>query len=71
MKFIFIAFIKWWRKKQSPKYSWTNCCKFTPSCSKYALEAFEKYNFFKAFYLSIYRFFKCNPWSKGGYDPLK
>ena len=46
-------------------------CRFYPSCSEYSKQAFEKYNFFKAFFLSIYRILRCNPWNDGGYDPLK
>jgi putative membrane protein insertion efficiency factor len=46
-------------------------CRFTPTCSEYSKEAFKKYNPFKAFLLSIYRIVRCNPFSKGGYDPLK
>ena len=45
-------------------------CKYYPSCSNYALEAFEKFNFFKALFLTIYRLIRCNPFSKGGYDPV-
>ncbi len=46
-------------------------CRFYPSCSEYSKQAFEKYNFIKAFLLSVYRVLRCNPWNKGGYDPLK
>ena len=46
-------------------------CRFYPTCSDYALQAFQKYNFFKALFLSVYRILRCNPWNKGGYDPLK
>lgn len=47
-------------------------CKFYPTCSEYALQAFEKYGFFKGSFLSIRRILKCNPFNKkGGYDPLK
>lgn len=45
-------------------------CKFVPSCSTYAYEAFKKYNFFKASFLTIKRIIRCNPFNKGGYDPL-
>ena len=45
-------------------------CKYTPSCSSYALKAFKEYNPLKAFYLSAWRVLRCNPWSKGGFDPL-
>ncbi len=46
-------------------------CKFYPTCSQYAKQAFKKYGFFKGLFLSVKRFLKCNPFSKGGYDPLK
>lgn len=45
-------------------------CKYSPTCSNYALEAFQKFNFFKASILTIWRILRCNPWSKGGYDPV-
>ncbi len=45
-------------------------CRFTPSCSNYASQAFEKYNFFKAMKLSIFRILKCHPFHPGGNDPL-
>ena len=46
-------------------------CKFYPTCSEYSLEAIKKYGAFKGTLLSIIRILKCNPFSKGGYDPLK
>jgi putative membrane protein insertion efficiency factor len=46
-------------------------CKFYPTCSEYSLEAIKKYGSFKGTLLSIKRILKCNPFSKGGYDPLK
>lgn len=49
----------------------TPSCRFYPSCSQYAKMAFLKYNFFKALFLTIYRILRCNPFNKGGYDPLK
>ncbi|HBI38478.1 MAG TPA: membrane protein insertion efficiency factor YidD [Spirochaetia bacterium] len=48
-----------------------NSCRFYPSCSEYSKQAFIKYNLFKALFLTIYRILRCNPWNKGGYDPLK
>jgi putative membrane protein insertion efficiency factor len=47
-----------------------NACRFTPTCSNYALEAFENFNFFKASYLTIRRLLKCRPFGKYGYDPV-
>ena len=46
-------------------------CKYYPSCSNYSKQALEKYGFFKGSFLGIKRILKCNPFSKGGYDPLK
>lgn len=45
-------------------------CKYEPTCSSYALGAFQKFGFIKAFLLSCYRILRCNPFSKGGYDPV-
>ena len=46
-------------------------CKFSPTCSNYAVDAFKKYSLPKAFHLVLIRILKCHPWSKGGYDPVK
>nr|WP_269471194.1 membrane protein insertion efficiency factor YidD [Peptoniphilus ivorii] len=45
-------------------------CRFYPTCSQYSYEAFSKYPFLKALYLSIRRILRCHPFHKGGYDPL-
>ncbi|MEO0424985.1 MAG: membrane protein insertion efficiency factor YidD [Pseudomonadota bacterium] len=45
-------------------------CRFYPSCSTYALEAFERYPLAKAGELTVKRLAKCHPWHAGGYDPL-
>ena len=47
------------------------CCKYYPSCSRYSYQAIEKYGAFKGTFLSVWRILRCNPFSKGGYDPLK
>lgn len=46
-------------------------CKFYPSCSEYTKQAIEKYGVIKGLILGIFRIIRCNPFSKGGYDPLK
>ena len=46
-------------------------CKFYPTCSEYTKQAIEKYGAIKGSFLGIKRILKCNPFSKGGYDPLK
>ncbi|NTU53627.1 MAG: membrane protein insertion efficiency factor YidD [Chlorobiaceae bacterium] len=45
-------------------------CKYHPTCSHYALEAFRQHNFFYASWLTVWRVLRCNPFSKGGYDPV-
>lgn len=45
-------------------------CRFFPSCSNYALECYRKFGFLKASLLTAWRILRCNPLSKGGYDPV-
>lgn len=45
-------------------------CRFYPTCSMYTVEAIEKFGIFKGLGLSLFRILKCNPFSKGGYDPV-
>lgn len=45
-------------------------CRFTPSCSNYGIQAFEKYGFLKGLVLTIWRILRCNPFNPGGHDPL-
>ncbi len=46
------------------------CCRFSPSCSTYAVEAIEKYGAAKGGYLAFRRVCRCHPFHKGGYDPV-
>ena len=55
---------------QSMPLSTHNQCKYIPSCSNYALEAIEYYGAFKGTLLAIWRILRCNPFSKGGLDPV-
>ena len=48
----------------------TPTCKFIPTCSEYGIEAIEKYGALKGGLLTIWRILRCNPFSKGGYDPV-
>lgn len=47
------------------------CCRFYPTCSEYTLEALEKYGVLKGGFMAIKRILRCNPFNKGGYDPVK
>lgn len=48
----------------------TCSCKYMPTCSQYAAQAIEKYGPIKGSFLAIKRILRCNPFSKGGYDPV-
>ncbi len=45
-------------------------CRYTPTCSQYAVDAFKKYGVFKGFWLSLKRISRCHPWGGHGYDPV-
>ena len=68
MKHIMIWLIRLYRKFISPIKP--PCCRFTPTCSAYALEAFTKRGFFVGLILTVWRILRCNPFAKGGYDPV-
>lgn len=69
MKRILIGMIKFYRKYLSglKRYS---TCKYYPTCSQYGMEAIEKYGALKGGLLTVWRILRCNPFSKGGYDPV-
>ena len=68
LKKILIALIKFYRKYISPMKS--TKCPYNPSCSTYGLECVEKYGALKGGALATWRIIRCNPFSKGGYDPV-
>lgn len=64
----FVAFIKLYQWTISPLLG--PKCRFTPSCSYYALEALKKYGLFKGTWLAAKRISRCHPWGGHGYDPV-
>lgn len=68
MKTILKALIRFYRKYISPLTP--GCCRFTPTCSAYAMEAIEVHGALKGSLLSVWRILRCNPFCKGGYDPV-
>ena len=72
MKKILICLVNWYQKHIS---SWLDSknikCKYYPTCSEYTKQAIEKYGAFRGCLKGIWRILRCNPFSKGGYDPLK
>ena len=65
---LIIALLKFYSKNISVFFP--RRCKYYPTCSAYAIEAFKKEGLFKGFLLSIWRLLRCNPFSKGGFDPV-
>ena len=45
-------------------------CRFTPTCSQYAIEALRKHGAIKGLYLTVRRLLRCHPWGGSGYDPV-
>lgn len=72
MKKICIYLIEFYQKNISQLLEHKNIkCKFYPTCSEYTKQAIIKYGVFKGIGLGLFRILRCNPFSKGGYDPLK
>lgn len=72
MKKIMLMCIKAYQKFISPFFQYKGIhCKYYPTCSEYTKQAIEKYGVIKGCFLGAKRIIKCNPFSKGGYDPLK
>jgi len=63
-----IFLIRCYKKYVSPMLG--NNCRYIPSCSEYAMEAYQEFGFIKGTYLTIFRLLRCAPWCKGGYDPV-
>ena len=67
-KRVLIAFVRFYQKEISPAFP--ACCRFQPTCSQYAIEAIEKHGPWKGLGLAVWRILRCNPFCKGGYDPV-
>ena len=70
MKKFFIFLIKKYQKYLSPIFANYTHCKYTPTCSNYTIEAIEKYGVIKGSLMGFWRILRCNPFSKGGFDPV-
>lgn len=63
-----LALIWFYRKCISPLTPAS--CRYTPTCSQYAVEALKKYGLFKGGWLAFKRILRCHPWGGSGYDPV-
>ncbi len=68
MKGVLLGLIQGYRRFVSPFFP--PCCRFTPTCSQYAIEAIQKYGAGKGSLLALKRILRCNPFCKGGFDPV-
>ncbi len=69
MKTLTISLLKFYRKYLSTLN--IRCCRFYPSCSEYAIGAVEKHGVLFGGIKSVWRLIRCNPFSRGGYDPIQ
>jgi putative membrane protein insertion efficiency factor len=76
-RIVAVNLIKLYQKTISPDHGWfrhlhpNGYCRFYPTCSEYGAEAINKYGIFKGGLMSAWRIIRCNPWNKGGNDPVK
>lgn len=63
-----IWLIRWYQRVISPMLGAN--CKYLPTCSQYAVEAIAKHGALKGGLLAAWRILRCNPFSRGGYDPV-
>jgi putative membrane protein insertion efficiency factor len=68
VKRVLLAILRFYKRNISPLLP--NACIYTPTCSEYAMEAIQKHGVFKGMGLAIWRVLRCNPFAKGGYDPV-
>ena len=68
MKYVLIGLLRAYRFAISPLYG--QVCRYHPSCSAYALEAVTVHGSIKGSWLAVRRIARCNPWARGGYDPV-
>ncbi|HEY0657982.1 MAG TPA: membrane protein insertion efficiency factor YidD [Pyrinomonadaceae bacterium] len=69
MKYLVLDFLKLYKTFLSPFLP--PACRFTPTCSEYATEAVEKYGTIRGTWLATKRILRCQPFCKGGFDPVK
>lgn len=68
MRKVLISLIRFYQRYISPLKPPT--CRFTPTCSTYAIQAIERFGVFKGGYLTLKRIIRCNPLNPGGDDPV-
>ena len=64
----FILLIRFYQRAISPHLG--SNCRYTPTCSAYAIEALREHGLFRGSWLALRRILRCNPWGGSGYDPV-
>lgn len=76
LRILAVKAIRIYQKTISPDHGWFKSlhprgyCRFSPTCSEYTAEAIEDRGFVRGSILGIWRIMRCNPWGRGGYDPV-
>jgi len=68
MKRLLLAMIRFYKRIISPHLP--DACRFQPTCSQYAMTAIERFGAFRGGWMAFKRIMRCNPFHKGGYDPV-
>jgi len=68
ISYILIGFVRLYQVALSPLIP--SSCRYQPTCSRYAIEAFQKHGPFRGFYLATRRLMSCHPWGGHGHDPI-
>jgi putative membrane protein insertion efficiency factor len=75
-QYLMIRLIRFYQKTLSFDHGWLKglyphgYCRFHPTCSEYAIQAIEKHGAVKGSMKAAWRILRCNPWNKGGFDPV-
>ncbi len=65
---LMLGAIRVYQRQLSPNH--LPCCRFSPTCSTYAMEAIQRFGAFRGGLLALWRLLRCNPFARGGYDPV-
>ena len=69
LRAIFVAPIRLYQRAISPAFGAR--CRYYPSCSEYAVQAIRSYGILRGLVIAAWRLLRCNPWSRGGFDPVR
>lgn len=71
MRWIVLLLLKFYKAVISPLFGFDKVCRYTPTCSVYTMEAVRQYGSVAGMAMGAWRIMRCNPFSKGGFDPVK